>query len=619
VIVVIAIYQLAFSQVNHGHGLMLIRATLFVGLLMFSLCSLAVSEITISVESISHAQGDVKDLEVVVDLNKATNKTPSITLNTKIKPKVDAGWIKAHLSCDLPKHVLNDTWHCDQGLFKSTQMHVPFSLALTPQASGIEAKLKLKEADFSDAVGLHAAEHLTGDLQLKLTKEGDNLRWKNTLNWTGGEMFWQPFFLKGGGHQFVSSGVLRGETLQLDDAILHIHKVGRLNLKGQMQLADRKITQLEADLPALDLATAFPVLFKPLLENSIVYNAEMAGNIAFKANIVDSELKSLDIKLTDVDIEDENQKFAFYKLNAHIPWDYDDVKQVELSYLNGHLLNVPLGNTQLEAEVIRIAWTAPNIRLPILDGALNLSDISAARIAGQWYWHLGADISPIDMAQLSQSLDLPIMQGTVAGIIPKVTYSTGILTTNGEMQFSLFDGDITVDHLVLFKPLSIAPKLNADMHLRNLDLGKLTDTFSFGTIKGKLDGEVSGLVMENWRPVAFDANVKSSPGKYRKKISQRAVENISALGGAGAANAVQRSILRFFDEFNYANIGLSCKLNNNICEMNGLTSTQGGYTIVEGSGIPAITVKGFNQTVAWNELLSRIKRITDGNTEAVVK
>lgn len=598
---------------------MLIRAILFVSFLLFSLASFAVSEITISVESISHDQVDVKNLAVVVDLNKAANKPPSITLNTKVKPKVDAAWINAHLSCDLPKQLLKDTWHCAQGLLKSSQMHIPFSLALTPQANGVEALGHLKEANFSDEVGLHAAEKLTGDLQLKLTKEGDGLRWKNTLNWTGGELFWQPFYLTGGGHQFVSSGVLQGETLQLDEAILHIHKVGRLNLKGQMHLADRQITQLTADLPDLNLAAAFPVLFKPLLENSIVYNAEMAGRIAFKANIVDSELKSLDIKLNDVDIEDENQKFGFYKLNAHIPWDYDDVKQVKLSYLNGHLLNVPLGNTQLAAEVNRFAWTAPKISLPILDGALNLSDISAARIAGHWYWHLGADIAPIDMAQLSQALDLPIMQGTVAGVIPQVTYSTGILTTNGEMQFRVFDGDIKVDHLVLFRPLSTAPKLNAEMHLRDLDLGKLTDTFSFGSIKGKIDGEVSGLVMENWKPIAFDASVKSSVGQYRKKISQRAVENISALGGAGAANAIQRSILRFFDEFNYAKIGLSCKLSNNICEMNGLKSTQGGYTIVEGSGIPAITVKGFNRTVAWSELLSRIKRITDGNTAAIVE
>jgi len=28
---------------------------------------------------------------------------------------------------------------------------------------------------------------------------------------------------------------------------------------------------------------------------------------------------------------------------------------------------------------------------------------------------------------------------------------------------------------------------------------------------------------------------------------------------------------------------------------------------------------GYNQTVGWSELLSRIKRVTEGNTKAVIK
>ncbi len=125
--------------------------------------------------------------------------------------------------------------------------------------------------------------------------------------------------------------------------------------------------------------------------------------------------------------------------------------------------------------------------------------------------------------------------------------------------------------------------------------------------------------MLNWKPVKMDAKVQSSAGKYTKKISQRAVENISSLGGAGAAAAVQRSVLRFFENFNYSTLGLSCKLRNDTCEMSGVESTQGGYVIVKGSGIPAITVLGYNKTVGWSELLGRIKRVTDGNTKAIVK
>ena len=267
----------------------------------------------------------------------------------------------------------------------------------------------------------------------------------------------------------------------------------------------------------------------------------------------------------------------------------------------------------------RYSLISPNLALPILDGALKLSDVSAARIGTDWYWHLQAQLIPVSMADFSRALNLPIMQGKASAEIPLVTYSAGNLTTDGEMVLNVFDGTATITNLTMRNPLGIAPRLNADIALRNLDLGNLTRTFSFGAIEGKLDGDIDDLQLQNWKPVKFDAEVHSSPGKYPKKISQRAVENISALGGAGAAAAIQRSFLQFFKQFNYEKIGLSCKLRNDICEMNGIASTDGGYIIVKGSGIPAITVLGYNHSVGWGELLARVKRVIDGNTKAVVK
>jgi hypothetical protein len=206
------------------------------------------------------------------------------------------------------------------------------------------------------------------------------------------------------------------------------------------------------------------------------------------------------------------------------------------------------------------------------------------------------------------------MQGTASAEIPLVTYAGGMLTTDGSVQLKVFNGTATVSQLVMQNPLGTTPKLNADIALRNLDLGVLTRTFSFGAIEGKLDGDIKQLEMQNWKPVKFDAVIQSSPGRYPRKISQRAVENISSLGGAGAAAAIQRSFLRFFEQFNYQAIGMSCKLRNDVCTMGGIASTPAGYVIIKGSGIPAITVMGYNQTVAWTDLLARIKRVTTGNT-----
>jgi hypothetical protein len=255
----------------------------------------------------------------------------------------------------------------------------------------------------------------------------------------------------------------------------------------------------------------------------------------------------------------------------------------------------------------------------VLDGALALQDVSAALTAGKWAGHFAARVTPISMGEFSHALGWPRMEGKLAATIPLVTYFDGLLTMDGAMQFDVFDGSVAVSNLVLQDTLGLAPRLNADIRMRNLDMDLLTRTFSFGAMQGRLDGDVSGLEMSAWKPVKFNASFRSSEGRYPKKISQRAVENISALGGAGAAAAIQRSFLRFFKEFNYDRIGLSCRLNNGVCTMDGVEKAQSGYVIVKGSGIPAITVMGYNRSVSWGELLERVQRITQGNAKPVIK
>ncbi|MDX1914938.1 MAG: hypothetical protein SFU55_05080 [Methylophilus sp.] len=594
---------------------MMRRAAFFASLLLFTQSAFAVTSISISADNVSDERVELQQAHIVLDLTKA----PQISFNSALKRKADNVWIQAHLSCEVPNRLMSDIWRCPQGIITAERINIPFSVNLTPQPKGVEADLNLKEASFSDTSGLHAAEKLSGRWQVGMVKDGEDLRWHQSLVWTNGEMFWQPFYLTGSGHQFSAFGKLDNNAVAIEDAKLDIKNVGKLHFKGEMQLKDYQLTSLDADLTGLDLASAYPLIFKPLLEKTAFNHAKIGGQADLKVSVKNNELKSFHLVLNDTNIDDNNHKFAFYHIQADIPWSYDEPKNVRFSYQNGHLLNIPLGKTDIQAEVNRYALTAPTMLLPILDGALKLSDISAARIGANWHGHLAAEVLPISMPQLSSALKWPQMQGQVSAQIPQVTYSGGILTVNGEMLFNVFDGKATVTNLTLHQPLSSQPVLQADMNLRNLDLGQLTRTFSFGAIEGKLDGDVANLEMQNWKTVKLDAKVQSSPGKYPKKISQRAVQNISALGGAGAAAAIQRSFLRFFEQFNYEKIGLSCQLRNDICQMGGVESTQGGYVIVKGSGIPAITVMGYNHTVGWSELLSRIKRITDSNTKAIVK
>lgn len=587
---------------------------------LYSISAYAVSEIAIKVQHLEHPKGNAQNVALHLNLSK-----PTLTLsaNAALKRKSEKDWIQLNLGCEIPENAQFGAFDCADSSLKNARINLPFSLEISQLFShgvpDVKATLQLKNANFSDEAGLHAAEKLSGNVAIALKQTGQVWEWKTALDWQSGEVFWQPFYLANGGHTLVANGSFEGETFTVNTANLNIKNVGELKADGQIRLTDFKLINLNANLPELDLSTAYPLLFKPFLEKTAFNNTEIEGKAALALEVKNSELKSFELRLKDVDIADKNQKFALYKLNANLPWSYDNPQNVSLSYESGELLNLVLGKTKLQAEVNRYSLTSPSIRLPILDGALNLSDISAARTGGQYHWHLSAKLEPISMVDFSTQLNLPKMQGKASAEIPLVTYSGGTLTADGSVVLHVFNGTATVTQLIMQTPLGIAPKLNADIALRNLDLGELTRTFSFGAIEGKLDGDIEDLELQNWKPVRFDAMVQSSPGKYPKKISQRAVENISALGGGGAAAAVQRSFLRFFEQFNYGKMGLSCRLRNDICQMGGIESTPHGYIIVKGSGIPAITVMGYNQTVGWSELLVRIKRVTDGNSKAIVK
>jgi hypothetical protein len=264
-------------------------------------------------------------------------------------------------------------------------------------------------------------------------------------------------------------------------------------------------------------------------------------------------------------------------------------------------------------------FAVERVEVPLLDGALTLTDLVAVGTAGGWRWQMGAELAPLAMEQLTQALGLPAMHGTLAARIPVVTYSQSTLAAEGALVFSIFGGAARLERLRLVEPFGRAPRLTADLEMNDIDLDLVTRTFSFGRITGRIDARLAGLELVNWQPVGFAARIESSAGDYPRKISQRAVQNISALGGAGAGAAIQRSFLRFFEEFGYARMGVSCVLRNGVCEMGGIEDTAHGYVIVKGGGIPALSVIGYNRRVDWQELIARLKRVTQENVRAVVQ
>jgi hypothetical protein len=299
-------------------------------------------------------------------------------------------------------------------------------------------------------------------------------------------------------------------------------------------------------------------------------------------------------------------------VDGQVHWsDVTPSKATRLSWHGAQLYSLDFGAGSLEVLLQnRELLLLTPLEVSVLDGSVRLSRLEAQDL-GSARQRVEADLllSPISLQRVSDRLAWLPLAGSISGSFPRLVFTDGRLAVNDDLELDLFDGKVVVSSLELEQPFGVIPVLRADLALRGIDLELLTRALSFGSIEGRLDGDVSGLVLEGWRPVAFDA-VLATPldDPSRHRISQRAVDNLASLGGANAV--LSSTFLRIFREFSYDRLGLSCRLSAGVCEMGGVAPAAQGYYIVKGGGLPPrVNVVGFNTRVDWNTLLERLKAV----------
>ena len=498
----------------------------------------------------------------------------------------------------------------------------------------LDVSLAVDELAFSDARGLHAGENISVEVNAKAVREDSekaNLwKWQADVNWPRGEVFWQPLYFLARGQRFNASGGLDENFARLDKGKLMLGGTNEVDFSGVLDRSARTVRDFYLSADNLELAGLFREVLKPFLVNTPFAELKASGYAGIQWHYRNGSHELLDINLRDVSVEDENGRFSFDGVNAHIPWQADEgrnSKKPDIIIESSQLGRIPIGQVRIPLEITGLdefGLRIPRMTVPVLDGELTLWDFNASRqkdtgkLQG-WQWQFSGQLSPVSMQKLTEALEIPSMQGTLSGEIPRVRFSGSTVEVEGALLIKVFDGTVLLWNLKVLDPLGRASSFMADVDMRNLDLGLLTGAFSFGNMQGRIDVAMHDLELFNWKPVKFDASLVSSPGDYPRRISQAAVQNISSLGGSGAAAAIQRSFLGFFEEFGYSKIGWSCSLRNGICRMGGIESEPlpHGYLIVKGGGVPAITVIGYNRDVDWWELVNRLQRITQVNAKPV--
>jgi len=507
---------------------------------------------------------------------------------------------------------------------------VPAGLALDGQFSGTvvrqgrvwTARLDGSDLAFSDASGLHAAEGVAIRLAARAELvEPARIQWQADVSWLAGDVFWNPSLVTSG-WQANAAGRFEGDQLRVDSATLSGPGLAKAVGDVTVRLKDRVVLDAGLSFEGADLAQLIPQFVLPVLVPDQIDRWRVAGAASGHVRWQGGALQSALLKLDDAGFSYLGKRFRVGPVNGELPWHRGQASQWALNVDGLSWARLSFAPFSLMATATENQILMMPARLPVLDGAIVIDALRFALQGSQWRGSGSLYSEPISLKALTEALALPSMNGTLSVAVPGIVVNPDRIGLDGTLVVSVFDGYLQATGLDITDPFGLLPRLSANVNAEHLDLAQLTQTFSFGSVSGFIDANVDGLVLAKWKPVRFDARIHSSAGDYERRISQRAVENITALGGEGAMAAVQRSVLRLFNDFGYREIGFSCQLRGNVCQMSGLDgpgADDAPFKLVAGGGIPALDVIGYNRRVDWAELIERLLRATSDGAEPIVK
>ena len=489
-------------------------------------------------------------------------------------------------------------------------------------------ELRLQAGEFTNATGTIAGEDV--DIRISASARPDASGWQLALDVTGhrGGVYIDPVYVAVPGKPLRAVARLdwqeQARRLVVHEFSYHhpdtvdIKGSGRFSLDGGFRPESLQLDVKEAVFPAL-----YDTYMQPWLTASALGNLQTSGRAGAGLTLQDGALQGLRLDLQELSLEDREGLFGLDNVSAGLRWSESGVAETSrVKWLGGHVYRVDLGPASVAAEFGNgyLHLLEPT-HIPVLDGALQIDSFDLDYGGGEpLRWQVDGFMSPVSMKLLTQALGWPEFSGKLSGVIPNVHYEAGNLEVGGVLLVRVFDGEVTLRNLRLEQPFGVIPRLWVDAKVVNIDLETLTRTFSFGKIEGTLEGRIDGLQMESWRPVAFDAEFATPEDDARRhRISQRAVDNISSIGGGGVGGALSRTFLRFFEDFPYDRLGIRCRLENGVCAMGGVEPAGNGYYLVKGRFIPPrLDVIGYADRVDWNSLVSQIVAVT-GEHEAVVQ
>lgn len=482
----------------------------------------------------------------------------------------------------------------------------------------LDATLVARGVGFSDELGLRAGEGLAG----RMTVAGDLANWDLSAVLEGGVIFLDPWFL-----DVDDQGPLALELtgLRVDVPALTGRAAGarvtfgdRLVVSGR-QLAFDPDIGVDGDIRirAEELGPAYATFLMPLLAGTALGELEVSGALDADLVLRGTEPRRARARWDRVVAEDKRGRFGLGGAYGELDWDAEGSGEPgRVGVQRAHLYGLPLSAFEARVRLLPEGLELLEAtEVPILDGGLHVRALELRQTDAGPDVRFEGGVRAISLELLTEVLGWPRFSGRLAGMIPRVRLDRGDVSVDGRLLVQVFDGDVVLRDVWLHDLFGRAPELGLSGELQRLDLELITRAFDVGRVQGRISGHARDLRLVDWSPVHMDLLLQTpedDPG--RRRISQRAVENITELGG-GIQAAASVIFLQLFENFSYRRLGFRCQLRGVVCIAGGVADqADGGFVLVEGGGLPQIRVIGYNRRVDWPELLERLGRIQGGGS-----
>ena len=525
--------------------------------------------------------------------------------------------------------LLTQAW--EQGRVKNGTMDGRLTVAAPSRAPmRINGSVYLRGVAFETPDGTIAGENVAARTRVDAVM-GDTMRVQLDGHLLGGDMLFGNAYLALQQRQVA----VTVDAVQRLDGGWHLPRLrwqddGILAVEGSAALTpDASLQALDLRARSQDLAPLRDGYLTGFLGLAGLADLQLRGAADARVRFQDSVLHEADFVAHAVAIDDPQGRFRFEGLQGDVRFSSGTTSlepiDSELRWQGGSLHGLSFGGARLPfSSRDGVLTLREAVTVPMLGGQAAIDHLQLRPPSGGQGLDIrfGLELTRLDMATLSKALGWPAFTGELTGHIPEARYADDRLEFQGGLSVELFGGTVQVSSLAMERPFGVAPTLSSDIAFNDIDLESLTGVLGFGAVAGKLDGSIQHLRLVDWQPVAFDAELHTDRAAakahdVRQRISQRAVQDLSSVSDASFVTSLQSQLLGLFDDFGYRRIGIRCRLNDEICEMDGLGSAGPGFIIVEGSGVPRLSVVGFNRRVDWPTLLERLEAASKGDVKPV--